>query len=207
MSRLTRKYLANMGIDSDKIDDIIETHVETVNALKAEIDEYKDKADSVDGLKESNKKLSAELEELKEASSKEDSYKVKYEALKEEYGNYKKGIEDEATKNNKTKAFRALLEDVGVNSKRIDSVCKVSDIDKLELDENGFIKDADNLREKIKTEWEDFIVTEGTKGADTKKPPKKEGNGGTMTKEEILSIKNTSERQKAIAENHELFNI
>lgn len=205
--RLTRKYLAALGIEQDKIDEIIETHMETVNALKAELDEQKDKADEVNRLKEANKKLSDELSEIKDANSKEDSYKVKYEALKEEFGDYKKGIESEKTKTSKTKAFKALLEDVGINAKRIDSVCKVSDIDGIELDDDGSIKDADSLRAKIKEEWEDFIVTKDTKGADTKKPPKNEGSGGAKTKEEILSIKDTSERQKAIAENHELFGI
>lgn len=205
--RLTRKYLAALGIEQDKIDEIIETHMETVNALKAEIDEQKDKADEAGKLKEANKKLSDELSEIKEAVSKEDTYKVKYDALKEEFSEYKKGIESEKTKTSKLKAFKALLEDVGINTKRIDSVCKVSDIDGIELDNNGSIKDADSLKAKIKEEWEDFIVIKDTKGADTKTPPKNEGSGGAKTKDEILSIKDTSERQKAIAENHELFGI
>ena len=37
---LTRKSLAVMGIEEDKIDEIINLHSETVNGLKAEIDKY-----------------------------------------------------------------------------------------------------------------------------------------------------------------------
>ena len=33
---LTRKFLAALGIEQDKIDEIIEAHTETVNALKEE---------------------------------------------------------------------------------------------------------------------------------------------------------------------------
>ena len=39
--RLTRKYLSALGIDADKIDEIIEAHMETVNALKSELDDAK----------------------------------------------------------------------------------------------------------------------------------------------------------------------
>ena len=204
---LTRKKLVALGIESEKIDEIIEAHIETVNALKAELDEAKGSAESLDKITKERDKYKAEAEELRDTIDKDEAYKVKYEAIKEEYDEYKKGIQAEATKSSKLKAYKALLEEVGINSKRIDAVVKVSDLNKIELDENGAIKDADSVKADIKTEWEDFIVTEHTKGADTKKPPKSEGNGGAMTKDDIMAIKDTSARQKAIAENHELFNL
>jgi hypothetical protein len=60
--------------------------------------------------------------------------------------------------------------------------------------------------EGIKDEWADFITTQGTVGASTSTPPTNNG-GTTMTRDEILAIKDTSARQQAIAEHHELFGI
>ena len=52
-------------------------------------------------------------------------------------------------------------------------------------------------------EVEDFIVKQETHGTGTQSH---EGSGGGgMTKEDIMKIKDDTERQRAIAENHELF--
>ena len=83
---------------------------------------------------------------------------------------------------------------------------KVSDIDNVSLDDNGNIKDADKLIESVKSEWSDFIPTTSEKGADTATPPSNTG-GSSMTREQIMNIKDRSERQKAIAENPKLFGI
>jgi len=203
---LSRKKLVALGIESEKIDEIIEAHVETVNALKAELDEAKGNSDALAKVTKERDKYKAELDELKESVSDNEAYKAKYDELKDEYDSYKKGVQAESTKASKLKAYKELLKEVGVSEKRIDAVVKVSDLNKIELDKDGAIKDADSIKEQVKSDWEDFIVTEHTKGADTKKPPKNEGNG-KMSKEDILAIKDTAERQAAIAENHELFGI
>ena len=71
---------------------------------------------------------------------------------------------------------------------------------------NATVEDADKLTEGIKADWADFVVNTVKKGVNNAKPPKSDG-GGTMTKEEIMAIKDTAQRQAAIAENHELFGI
>ena len=68
----------------------------------------------------------------------------------------------------------------------------------------GKIKDAAKLTENIKTEWADFIVKTETKGANPATPPAHSGSGA-KTKDEIMAIKDRSERRAAIAENLELF--
>ena len=202
---LTRNFLAALGIDSDKADEIINAHVGTVDSIKKELDEAKDKADRYDALRKEKDKLSDELKQIKEDSAKEDTYKVKYEALKEDFDKYKKDIESSATKAKKEMAYRELLKEVGISDKRIESVLKVSNIDDIELDKDGNVKNRDDLKKDIVKEWEDFITVKETKGADTKTPPKNEGGGEKKSKDEIMAIKDTAERQKAIAENHELF--
>jgi hypothetical protein len=54
---------------------------------------------------------------------------------------------------------------------------RVTDVDKIELDEGGAIKDVDKIENEIKEEWSDFIVSQSTKGADTPTPPANNGAG------------------------------
>lgn len=194
---LTRKFLSAMGIESDKVDEIINAHIETVDGLKEEMAAYKADAEKVADLEKKLESANAKIAEF----NKEDSYKVKYEAKKEEFEKYKKDIEAEKEKGSKTDAFKELLKNIGISDKRIESVMKVSGatIDGLVI-EDGKIKDADKLKASLKEEWEDFIVTDGGReGADVSNPP---ANGGTKTKtmEEISKIKDTTERQAALKE-------
>ncbi len=82
---LTRKFLAALGIEDAKVDEIIQAHTDTVNGLKEEIEKYKGDAEKLPGVKQ-------ELDALKADREKEgkDPFKVKYEAIKEEFDKYKK---------------------------------------------------------------------------------------------------------------------
>lgn len=197
---LTRKFLSALGIDADKIDEIIDAHAETVNALKEQRDQYKKDAEALPGVQK-------ELDDLKAAGSNSDGFEEKYNSLKTEYDNYKQEQETKEARAKKETAYKALLREAGVSEKRIDAVLKVSDVDGVELDDSGKVKDASKLTESIKKEWSDFIVTEGTKGADTSTPPAQGGGTTFKTKEEIMAIKDGTERRKAIAENPSLFGL
>lgn len=198
---LTRKFLTAMGIEDDKVDQIIDAHSDTVNGLKEQIDKYKSDAEKLPELQK-------ELETVKKSivDPEKDPIKVKYEALKEEFEDYKKGVEDAKTKADKEQAYRKLLKEVGINDKRIDAVVRVSDFESLELEADGKVKGAEGLMESIKAEWADFIVTKDVKGADTATPPQNTG-GKTITKEEIMAIKDGATRRKHMAENPELFDL
>ena len=200
---LSRKFLKAMGIEDEKIDQIIDAHSETVNALKDVNSEYKEKADKYENTKKELDKLKQEIKDAEEQNGK-DPYKVKYEALKEDFDEYKKQITAKETKANKEKLYTELLKEAGVNEKRIAAVLRVSDLDKVEIDEDGKLKDSANLTKSIKEEWADFITKTASQGAKVSTPPAGAG-AKTMTKDEIMKIKDTGERQKAIAENHELF--
>lgn len=199
---LRREFLTAMGIEADKVQEIINAHVETVDALKAERDRYKEDAEKLP-------KVQKELDNLKAAAEKDgkDPYKVKYEAIKEDFENYKKEIAAEKAKADKSAAYRALLVEAGISEKRIDAVLKVSDIDSVELDKEGNISGKDKLLKSVKEEWADFIVQETTKGVQTATPPASTGGKSVKSKDEIYAIKDPAERQQAIMDNHELFGI
>jgi hypothetical protein len=176
-------------------------HKTDLDAIKEERDTAKEIADKMPAVQKELEDAKAELE----ANSK-NTWKVKYEALKEDFEDYKNQQTAKETKANKEAAYKVLLENAGVAPKRIAAILKVTDLDSVELDESGNVKDADKHTKAIKEEWADFIQTISTKGATTANPPSTSGKG-TKTKEEIWAIKDPSERQRAIAENHTLFGI
>ena len=193
---LTRKMLGAMGIEDDKIDQIIETHVTTVNEIKDERDRYKKDADE---LAETKQRL-AELEKNDDS----DDLREKYQSLEKEFSDYKAQVENERAKNQREGLYKELLKEAGIDEKRIGTILKVTNLDELEITKDGALKGAENLKTKIAEEWSDFIVQTETRKAGVDTPPP--GSGGTgKTKDEILAIKDKGERQAAIAENHELF--
>ena len=172
---LSRKFLAALGIEQEKIDEIIDAHTETVNALKEERDKYRKDAEALPEVQK-------ELDELKQAAEKNpDSVdKQQYEDLKSEYEQYKADVDAKETAAKKREAYKSLLKQVGVSEKRLDAILKVSQYDGVELEKDGTIKGADDIMKSLKEEWADFIVQEETKGAETKTPPA--GTGASSVK-------------------------
>ena len=193
---LTRKFLSAMGIEADKVDEIITAHTEVTDALKTERDKYKKDAEELP-------KVQAQLEEALKKG--DDAYKEKYEKEHKAFEDYKKTQDAEALQRKKKSAYREILKEAGIQDKRIDAVLKVSGdvINKIELDDDGKVKGADELTKAAASEWPEFIAKEETHGTNTQSH-EGSGNGG-MSKEDIMKIKDDTERQKAIAENHELF--
>lgn len=192
---LSRKFLSAMGIEADKVDEIIEAHTESINALKEQRDQYKADAEKLPGVQQ-------ELDTLKENSG--DGFEQKYNDLKKEYADYKAEVAAKELKAQKETAYREILKDAGIGDNHADKVLKYTDWASVELEDDGKVKEAKKHIKAIKEEWPELIVKESTQGADTHNPPG--GTGKTYSsKEEIMKIADAGERQKAIAENHELF--
>ena len=147
---LTRKALSTMGIEDDKIDQIISMHTETVNALKEERDKYKDGAEKLETVQK-------ELDELKEKSKENTGFKSEVEKLKKEkedlqkeFDQYKNDQTAKETRAAKEKAYREILKDAGIPEKHFAKVLKYSDVDGVELDSDGKIKTAADILKNIK---------------------------------------------------------
>lgn len=206
---LTRKFLAALGIESEKIDQIVEANAESLADIQdklakanAELKEAKSKAET---LPEVQKKYDALVKQV-EADNKAREGKD-YDALKKEYEDYKAEVQEKAVKSAKEKAVRGLLSDMNMSDKGTYMFMeygypKIS----VELDEEGKLKDATAIKQVVKKDFGEYIPKIETKGADTKTPPT-DGKGGASakTREEIMAIKDTTARQQAIAENLELF--
>lgn len=193
---LTRSMLRGMGLTDEQVGAIIDAHTETVDGLKEERNRYKEKAEKLPNVEE-------ELTKLKEQLNSGDEWEDKYNKEHQAFEDYKNEVAGKEKEKAVKDAYRKLLIDNKVGDKHIDSIIKITDFGGMKLDSDGKLKDEDKLVESIKSDWAGFITTVDTKGVGAENPPK--GSGKTMTKEEITNIKDTSERQKAIAENHELF--
>ena len=200
----TRKFLSAMGIEAEKVDEIINAHIEVVDGLKEERDNFKKDAEN---LADVEKELTKAKEKLAKNGEGETVSKEDYDKLKKEYDDYKADITAKNTRAEKENAFRELLKSAGVSEKRLNAIIKVSDIDGLELDKDGKIKDAEKHTETIKSEWADFIETTTTKGAKTANPPANNGKGTGKTKEEILAIKDGAIRRQEMLNNPHLFGL
>ena len=195
---LTRKMLKAMGIEEEKIDQIIEAHSETVDSLKADRDSYKEDAEKL-------KDVQKELDDLKAKG--DDGWKDKYEKLKGEHEQYKSDVLAKETRAAKEAAYRAILKDANLSDKGIEKAVKYAEWDKIELDEDGKLKGANDHIKAVREEWAEYVTTTTTTGAKTSTPPANNGTGTGKTKEEIMAIRDPAVRQAEIAKNPEAFGL
>lgn len=99
--------------------------------------------------------------------------------------------------------FRELLKSAGVLDKYADRVVRLSgeDIDKLELDDKGNVKDAKKHADSLKADWSDFVGTTTTTGAKVDNPPT---NNSGVSLEDFRKM-SLDDRIKFKAENPDLY--
>lgn len=189
---LKRSFLESMGLTEAQISAIMDEHTAVTDRMKKEIDQYKADAE----------KLPTVQKELDALKSGED-FKAKYDKEHQDFEDYKAKVARDADAAKVRSAFRKLLTEEKISEKRLDAICKVTDFSAMKLDKDGQLHDADKLRETIKSDWGEFITETHEKGANVETPP--DSGKNMMSKAEILAIKDTAERQQAIAANHQLF--
>lgn len=200
---LTRKFLKALGIEDEKIDQIIEEHTAVADRMNGEIEKYKADAGNLGGLQKELEDTKAQL-----AAAKDDGWKDKHDKVKKEFDDYKANIDAKETKAAKEAAARAYYESKGITGKALDIAIRGSgaEIEALELAE-GEIKDSAALEALIKGDFAALVGQTKTQGANTATPPANTG-GGNLTKADIYKkdekgryVMSASERQKALIEN------
>ena len=200
---LTRKSLKAMGLTDEQVDSIVEMHTETVDGLKDKLKTAEEKATQLDGVQK-------ELDALKAKGG--DDYKAKYEAEKKAFADYKADQTAKETKAAKEAAVRAYFEGKSITGGNLNIAMRGAkdEINGLEFDADGKIKDTSALDALVGGEYAALVVTTQTRGANTATPPA--GNGGSkLTRADIYKkddhgryVMSTAERQKALAENPDL---
>lgn len=195
---LTRKMLKGMGLTEEQADTIIEAHTETVDGLKEQLKAAENKAKTADDLQK-------ELDGLKANGGPD--YKAKYEKEHSDFEAFKSEVTAKETKAAKEKAARAYFEAKNITGNNLAIALRGAkdEISGIELDDKGGIKDSKALDALVDGEFASLVVKSSARGVATATPPGSKSGGSSMTKAEILAIKDTAQRQAAIAEHHELF--
>ena len=186
----TRKFLSALGIEADKVDEIINAHIEVVDGLKEERDNFKKDADK---LADVEKELTKAKEKLAKNGEGETVAKEDYDKLKKEYDDYKAAMDSKEVLRAKQTAYRELAKAAELTDRGIEKAVKYAKWDEIELDKDGKIKEAEKHTEFLKSEWSEHHETTTTKGANTANPPAGNGGGdvdlGTLSMEDYIAAR------------------
>lgn len=199
---LSRKMLQAMGVEAEKIDQIIEAHAETVEGLKTERDKYKGDAEKLAPVQEELKKAQDDLA----AATTSGGWKERHDAVKKEFDDYKREQEAKEARAAKEKAVRAYLESKNIKDSNLNIAMRGlnAEIDAAQVDADGKLKETKVFDELIAGDLAGLVTTTTEKGAPPPANPIK-NTGGAMTKQQIMSIKDRTERRAAIAANLNAF--
>lgn len=172
---LTRKMLKALGLSEETIETIVEAHVETVNVLTKDRDDYKAKAETLDAVTKERDTYKAQAEKSGDAAK-----------VQADFDAYRQKVEGEKTLTAKRAALLAAAEQAGVSREQFrNAIAKAWDMDKLELDENGAAKDMEGLKAAIQKDYADFIGKPGTDPVPPANPP--EGGNTDLSKLDMAS--------------------
>lgn len=188
---LTRRMLTAMGIEAEKIDQIIEAHTESTEALKAKAEEEKAKADELREQAAKVPDLEKQIEALK-AADEGDEWEAKYNEAKaeadklqgdldklkgekasveEEFESFKQGVEADKANAEKLELYKGLLREIGLDEKRVDKAARLKSMDELTV-EDGKLAGYDELKAAEAEEWAEFIPQpKGKHGQNVPNPP------------------------------------
>ena len=198
MASFARKWLEGILDNEDlstkeKAQQIMDGHIAVTDGLK----------DERDGLKEQANKAADLQKQLDDLTANGEDFKKRFEDEHKAFEDFKKKTSADAEAAKVRSAYRKLLAGEGISEKRLDAILKVTDLSTMKLDKEGNLENAEDLKNAINNEWGEFKTTVTEVGAKVEKPL--QTGKSKMTKDEIFAIKDTAQRQKAIAENHELF--
>lgn len=174
---LTRKFLKALGIEEDKIEEIITAHGETVAALKDEIDKAEQSAKDSAAAAEERDKLQKRVEALEKTSG--DAAKVQAE-----YDAYRQQVETDKANAGKKALIKKALEDAHANPAAIDLMLNTVKLDDVELDGEA-LKDAEAVLKPIREAHAGLFGTVQNQGTPPLNPP---GGDGKMTRESFEKL-------------------
>lgn len=180
-------------------DKLVALHRGVVDPLKDDLDAAKRDATRYKADAEKLPNVQRELDTLKG-----DDWKTKYENEHQSFEDYKGQVARDAEAVKAKAAHRKMLIDEGISEKAVDSILNATDYSRIKLDKDGALdkESAESLKKDIADRWGGFKVSTRRRGENVDNPP---AGNGKMTREEIMKIKDPSERQAAIANNLEIF--
>lgn len=184
---LSREFLEAMGLTKEQVSAIVKGNSDSLSGLTTENKNLRDENARL-------KEIEKEFNNLKAANSGKEDLQKSYDALKAEYEQYKSDITAKETRAAKETALKAYFEKNNIVGKNQAIAMRgiKSELDGIELDEKGNIKDTASLDELVKGDYAGLISTTKTEGAHTSTPPNNTGGNTfeTMTLTEKMRYAN-----------------
>lgn len=158
---LTRKFLKALGVSEEAIEEIITAHTDVTDGLKEQLKAAQDTEQQLADVTKERDELKAKADDTKSAE--------RIAELEKQVSAYEKA----ETNAKKTTALNALLESAGFDKRGFARMIAATDLDGVELDDKGGIKDNDKLTEKLKADWPDLLVESTSETNKPATPPNK----------------------------------
>lgn len=203
------EILSKAGVPADNMDsaikEIIAGHTASVDALKEKITNLEDANRTAETTKTELEKAKKDLRTAQDALKEAQPYKEQYENEHKAFEAFKA---DATAKEGKAKADTALtklLTDQGYSAAGIAKIIKYGGFTP-EFDDKGNITNTDAIMQSVSSEWGEYHNSPvKTEGVQTAQPPATKSSG--MTKDDIMKIKDPTERINAIKANPEAFGL
>ncbi len=187
---LTRKMLKALGLSEETIETIIEGHVESVGTLTKERDDYKAKAETLDAVTKERDAYKAQAEKSGDAAK-----------VQADFDAYKAGVEKRELNARKRTALDDVFRKAGVARDTFrNTMLKAWDMDAVELDESGAIKDIDGINAAVQKDYADFIATSEDKPLPPNNPPAGGGQKFTVADIKKMSPEEINKNWEAISQ-------
>lgn len=177
----TRKMLKALGIDDEKIDQIMDAHTEVTESLKQERDAAKAATDELAKVKD---ELEKAKQSLKDADKNGKDLQSKYDTEHAEFEKLKNEVAAKATKEKTDKALIEWAKSKGYSEAGAKKIAKYGGYgERIKFDEDGKPTNLDELENDVAAEWGEY------KG-ETKTETHKETNpmtGGTAPKQSLAA--------------------
>ena len=145
---LSRSFLKSLSLTEDQISAIIEAHTDVTSGLIADRDRYKADAERLPALRQ-------ELDELKKSD-----FKSQFEAEKTAHDALKESVARKEAHAAREKAARTYYEQKHVPDHSIAIALRATDLDSLNLDDQGRLADTAALDELLAGDLKPLVTAE-----------------------------------------------
>lgn len=190
---MKREFLRGLGVADEHIQSILDEHHDSLR-------QYKEKADSADSLQEQLSAANAEIGRLTDEKKQYEDTIGDVEKQKQLLSEFEKRESDYQSEIKQLQLNSAIKLAVAKEANDANDILTLLDKDQLELSEDGTVKGLDDAINTLK-ESKPYLFTQIRPTGIT--PP--EGSNPKLTKDEIMNVKDSRERQQLIRENQNLF--
>jgi hypothetical protein len=209
--KFTRSWLNDLVIEPDIVKQIMARHVGVTDALKEQIADSEEQEEKLSKVQAELDKLKAsqkeQAEKLSAAEKERDEIKGKYDTAAADLDKIKAENAERETDEKCKKALADFLHEQKYSDFAVKNITRNGFHKSVQFGEDGKPTNLDEILKTIQADEGFSGFTPKTQGTShtPANPPQNTGGEKKITKEEIMAITNTAERQQKMAENPTLF--